>query len=627
MASRPTAPEPASRSRFQPEARRSGQRLGNPLRVKHDLGIRGLLADYQSGARVPVEVLRAAHTRARCSEQPVWIRLLDWDEVAAHLDRLGPLRSGLPLFGIPFAIKDNIDLAGAPTTAACPEFARQPLASAFVVERLIAAGAIPFGKTNMDQFATGLVGTRTPYGPCRSVVDGRYISGGSSSGSAVAVGEGLVSFALGTDTAGSGRVPAAFNGIVGLKPSLGLLSTSGVLPACRTLDCVSVFALDVGDAARVYAAAAAYDPDDPYSRGGPVLRSEPEARGSRGRQARIGVPAPGQMDFFGDLQAAGAWAAALEHARGLGWRVVEIDFEPFATAGRLLYEGGWIAERAAAVGEFAAAHPDAVDPVVGEIVGRGAQTSGVDAFRSAYRLAELRRATAADWERVDALLLPTAPTIFTHEQVAADPAGTNAVLGTYTNFVNLLDLCAIAVPAGSRADRLPFGVTLIGSRDHDAPLIRLGATWLGETTSTAAPAGRAPITETRLAVVGAHLSGLPLNHQLTDLGARLDRETRTAPIYRLYALRATVPPKPGLVRVGADEGSSIELEVWRISHAGLGRLIGGVGQPLSIGAVELLDGSSVPGFVCDSRVTRTSRDITEWGGWRAFVAQEKVATS
>jgi allophanate hydrolase len=608
--------------------------------VRSDLGIRGLLADYRSGERVPVDVLRAAHARAGRSDQPAWITLLEWEAVAQYLDRLGPSGPQLPLYGIPFAIKDNIDLAGTPTTAACPEFARVPQTSAFVVERLIAAGAIPLGKTNMDQFATGLVGTRTPYGACRSVVDGRYISGGSSSGSAVAVAVGMVSFALGTDTAGSGRVPAAFNAIVGLKPSLGLISTSGIVPACRTLDCVSVFALDAADGALVYAAAAAYDPDDPYSRPAPAGHAAPAPHTPSAGSSRIGVPPAGQLEFFGDVQAAAAWEAALELARGLGWRLVEIDFAPFAAVARLLYEGGWIAERAAAVGEFVAAHPDAVDPVVGEIIGRGARASAVDAFRSAYRLAEHRRATERDWARIDALLLPTAPTIFTHEEIAADPLGTNARLGTYTNFVNLLDLCAIAVPAERREDGLPFGVTLIAPRDHDARLIDLAATWLGETataTATATPSSVAAATAsgvpgdaasggTLVAVVGAHLSGLPLNHQLADLGATLDRETRTAAIYRLYALSGAVPPKPGLVRVGRETGASIELEVWRIGHAGLGRLIGGVAAPLSIGAVELLDGSKVSGFVCDSRVTPSARDITEWGGWRAFVAQEAAAT-
>jgi allophanate hydrolase len=409
-------------------------------------------------------------------------------------------------------------------------------------------------------------------------------------------------------------VPAAFNGIVGVKPSLGLLSTRGVLPACRTLDCVSVFALGVADGELVCAVAAAYDEADPYSRSAATAGA-----GRGGEPRRVGIPQAGQMRFYGDTQAAAAWQAAVERASGLGWEVVEIDYAPFAEAAGLLYEGAWIAERAAAVGEFVAAHPDDVDPIVGELVGRGERPSAVEAFRGAYRLAELRRATAAGWERIDALLLPTAPTIYTHEEVAADPLATNAALGTYTNFVNLLDLCAVAVPAGVRADGLPFGVTLIAPRDHDAAVIELAASWLGEPPVAVAPGVADGPGSTLLAVVGAHLSGLPLNHQLTDLGATLVEATRTAPVYRLYALAGTVPPKPGLVRADADAGESIEVEVWRISHAGLGRLIGGVGQPLSIGAVELASGATVPGFVCDSRVAATSRDITEWGGWRAFV--------
>jgi allophanate hydrolase len=584
-----------------------------------ELGIGALLAGYRSGALEPPGVIRAAHDRAGSTDQPAWITLLDWATVAAYVDRLSGLDPQLPLYGIPFAIKDNIDLAGVPTTAGCPAFARVPAASAFVVERLIAAGAIPLGKTNMDQFATGLVGTRTPYGACRSVVAARYISGGSSSGSAVAVAAGMVSFALGTDTAGSGRVPAAFNGIVGVKPSLGLLSTRGVLPACRTLDCVSVFALDVADGALVCAVAAAYDEADPYSRRALAVAAPP------GRWPRVGIPPAAQMRFHGDRQAAAAWEAALEHAAGLGWKLVEIDYAPFAEAASLLYEGAWIAERAAAVGEFVAAHPDDIDPVVREIVGRGERPSAVEAFRNAYRLAELRRATEPGWERIDALLAPTTPTIYTHEQIAADPIATNAALGTYTNFVNLLDLCAVAVPARARADGLPFGVTLIAPRDHDAELIGLAASWLGEPpVGGAAPAADGP-GDTLLAVVGAHLSGLPLNHQLTDLGATLVEQTRTAPVYRLYALAGTIPPKPGLVRAEAGDGEPIELEVWAISHAGLGRLIGGVSQPLSIGAVELASGTTVSGFVCDSRVAGASRDITEWGGWRAFVVAESAA--
>jgi allophanate hydrolase len=595
--------------------------------LTEDLGIRGLLADYQSGARAPDAVLRAAHLRAAAYDPAVWTRLLDWDVVAGYLERLGPPGPDRPLYGVPFAIKDNIDLAGAPTTAACPAFGYLPGRHAFVVERLIGAGAIPLGKANMDQFATGLVGTRTPYGACRSVMDARYVSGGSSSGSAVAVAAGLVSFALGTDTAGSGRVPAAFNGIVGLKPSLGLLSTTGVVPACRSLDCVSIFAASAADAGLVLASAAAPDPADPYSR--------PRGRSAAGpppppAPPRVGVPGPGQLDFFGDEQAATAWARALDRARGLGFALAEVDLEPYRAAGRLLYAGPWVAERTAAVGEFVAAHPGDVDPVVAAIVASGARLSAVDAFRGAHRLAELRRTTAPDWERVDALLLPTTPTIFTPAEIAAAPVDRNTVLGTYTNFVNLLDLCAVAVPAGRRADGAPFGVSLVAPREADELLLRLAATWLGEPATAPAPGpdAAAPADEdaARVAVVGAHLRGQPLNPQLTALGARLETATRTAPVYRLYELPGARPPKPGLVRSRpGEDGGAIEVEVWRLPEAGLGRLVAAVGAPLAIGPVELADGTSVPGFLCDPRVAESAREITGWGGWRAFLAADTPA--
>ncbi|MCA1689940.1 MAG: allophanate hydrolase, partial [Actinobacteria bacterium] len=521
----------------------------------------------------------------------------------------GPPGPQRPLYGVPFAIKDNIDLAGTLTTAGCPAYGYLPERGAFVVERLIAAGAIPLGKANMDQFATGLVGTRTPYGACRSVVDARYISGGSSSGSAVAVAAGLASFALGTDTAGSGRVPAAFNEIVGLKPSLGRLSTGGVVPACRTLDCISILARDAADAGLVLAAASAGDPADPYSR---LTRARPGRPGP----LRIGIPRPGQLDFFADERAAAAWERALARVEPLGLRLVEIDLAPYLEAARLLYRGPWLAERTAAVGEFVARHPEEVDPVVGPIIAAGARPSAVDAFRGAYRLAELRRATAPDWDAVEAILLPTAPTIYTHAEVAADPVGCNAVLGTYTNFVNLMDLCAVAVPAGRREDGLPFGVSLIAPRDADELLLRLAGAWLGEDAGPPAAAAETVL----LAVVGAHLSGQPLNRQLTDAGARLETLTRTAPAYRLYVLPGARPPKPGLVRAADDRGAAIEVEVWRMPPAGLGRLVAGVAPPLSIGAVELADGSSVPGFLCDSSVSESAPEITAWGGWRAYLA-------
>jgi len=430
---------------------------------------------------------------------------------------LGRLRRAdavlLPLYGIPFAVKDNIDVAGVPTTAACPAYAYTPDADAFVVERLMAAGAIPIGKTNMDQFAAGLTGTRTPFGACSSVVDARYVSGGSSSGSAVVVADGTVPLALATDTAGSGRVPAAFNAIVGLKATLGTIGTRGVVPACRSLDCVSLMTAAVADTARVLDVAAGSDPLDPYSR--TAVTTRPLPLGASG--ARIAVPRPEQMVFCGDRFAAAAWQRALSRARALGWELVEIDLEPFAEAARLLYEGPWIAERYAAVGQFVADHRRRVDPIVPRVIMAGREHSAIDAFAAAHRLAELRLATRAVWERADALLLPTAPTIFTATEIADEPIARNSLLGMYTNFVNLLDLCAVAVPGGAREDGLPFGVSLIAPAGADRALLALAMHWRAEEATGEVSDDRDVV---RLAVVGAHLSGEPLNHQLTGAGAR-----------------------------------------------------------------------------------------------------------
>ena len=409
---------------------------------------------------------------------------MPWAQVKAALARLRSSSDGLPLYGVPFAIKDNIDLAGVPTTAACPAFAYTPASSAFAVARLVAAGAVPIGKTNMDQFATGLTGTRTPYGACASVVDPRYVSGGSSSGSAVVVADGTVPFALATDTAGSGRVPAAMNAIVGFKASLGAIGTRGVVPACRSLDCVSLLTTSVADAERVLAVAVGHDPADPYSRAargalGARRAARPEARGARlvggaagpggAAGARIAVPRPEQLVFAGDHFAAAAWELALARAVALGWELVEIDYEPFAEVARMLYDGPWIAERFASVGRFVTDHRRDVDPIVRRVILRGRDYSAVDAFRARHRLAELRRVTAEVWGAggADALLLPTAPTLFTGAEIADEPIVRNALLGTYTNFVNLLDLCAVAVPGGAREDGLPFGVQLIAPAGAD----------------------------------------------------------------------------------------------------------------------------------------------------------------
>jgi len=525
----------------------------------------------------------------------VWIHRPTLDELLASV----PADESLPLFGRTFAVKDNIDVAGWPTTAGCAEFSSTPERDAPVVAKLRALGAIPLGKTNLDQFATGLVGTRSPFGIPRSVFSEAHISGGSSSGSAVAVAAGLANFALGTDTAGSGRVPAAFNNIVGLKPTRGVLSTRGVVPACRSLDCVSIFARTVTEAQRVFAAMREFDALDPFARAW-----KPATRELR----RIGVPRVDQLEFCGDE----AMRALYEQATKR-FEVVEIDLASFRAAAKLLYAGPWVAERDAAVGKFLASNPQAGHPVVRGIIEGASHYSATDTFHASYELARLRRLADAEWEKMDALLLPTTPTIYTVEEVLADPVRLNSNLGLYTNFVNLLDLCALAVPAGFRGDGLPLGVTFIAPAFHDDALAQLGAAFLGEAPPAIPPAGVA------LSVVGAHLSGQPLNRQLTSRGAQLVKTCRTANDYRLYALAHTTPPKPGLVRAPGLAGPGIETEVWRLSHEAFGEFVAEVPAPMGIGNVVLDDGTTVKGFLCEVAALEGAREITEFGGWRAFL--------
>ncbi len=559
--------------------------------------IHDLLADYRSGKRTPAGVVGEIFEKIRTGgERPVWISVREESDVLQEVASLDP---SLPLWGIPFAVKDNIDVEGLATTAGCPAFMRTPDRSAPVVERLRSAGAVVIGKTNMDQFATGLVGTRTPYGVCSSVFNSDYVSGGSSSGSAVAVAQGLVAFSLGTDTAGSGRVPAAFNNLVGLKPTRGLLSTEGVFPACRSLDCVSIFANDLEDATLVLRQAMGAVAGEPWSR--PF--SPPRARAGI---IRIGIPRAEQLEFFGDPDAARIFDGAVERFRESGCEIMEVDVSDFLAAAKLLYEGAWVAERDHAFGGFLREHPGEVDPTVLQIVTGAPARSAVDAFDGFYRLEELRARTAPLWNEMDALLVPTTPTIHRIADVQADPVWLNARLGTYTNFVNLLDLCALAVPAGFRADGLPLGVTLVGPAFHD---FRLAAIAGGVSRRD----GIVPI-----AVVGAHLEGQPLNTQLTDRGAVLARRTITAPCYRLHALE-TVPPKPGLARVAAG-GGSIEVEVWEMPVENFGSFVALVPPPLAIGSLELADGTWVKGFVCEPAPLADAPDITAFGGWRAYLS-------
>ena len=542
---------------------------------------------------------------------PVWISRVPRAEVIARGQALPPASAASPLRGTTFAIKDNLDLAGLPTTAACPDYAYTPAASAPVVQRLLDAGALALGKANLDQFATGLVGVRSPYGVPVNPFNAAFIPGGSSSGSAVAVAAGLCDFALGTDTAGSGRVPAAFNHLVGLKPTRGLLSARGMVPACRTLDCVSIFTSTLAAAAEVLAVAAAYDPADPYSRPAtPPVQDEIWP-------PRLGVPRADQLEFFGNDDAAKLFAAAVARWRQLGATVVEIDYAPFRAAARLLYEGPWVAERYAALRQFIAAKPASFHPVTLQIIEAARSLTAADAFEASYRLAEFRRQADAVWAEIDVLLTPTVGTAYTLAEVAADPIRLNGNLGYYTNHMNLLDLCALAVPAGFLRSGVPWGVTLSAPAFCDDRLLRLGAKFLGEAPPPRALASGGPSAP--LAVCGAHLGGLPLNPQLTRLGARLLRATRTAPCYKLYALPGTVPAKPGLVRV-AEGGAAIEVEVWELPLAAYGTFVAAIPAPLGVGTLTLADGTLVQGFLCESVALAGAEDITRFGGWRAYRA-------
>ncbi|MDU0458765.1 MAG: allophanate hydrolase [Geobacteraceae bacterium] len=565
--------------------------------------IRSLLQQYRSGALMPRMLIDIILNRIEADDASgVWIHLLSREELYAHVDRLdGQSPDTLPLYGIPFAIKDNIDLAGVPTTAACPEYSYIPEQSAFVVQRLLDAGAIPIGKTNLDQFATGLVGVRTPHGTARNPYSSDHIPGGSSSGSAVAVAGGLVSFALGTDTAGSGRVPAAFCNLFGVKPTKGLLSTSGVVPACRSLDCVSIFALDADDSARVLEIAQGYDESDPFSRH-PVAPQRKRVHGFT-----FGVPAAADLEFFGNSHYADLFRQAADRLERLGGRRREIDFRPFREAARLLYEGPWVAERYAALRDFLESSPGAFYPVTREIIARGIDATAVDAFSASYRLQALRREAEVVWGEIDLLVTPTAGTIYRIDEVEADPVRLNSNLGYYTNFMNLLDLSALAVPAGFTPQGLPFGITLAAPAFDDDYLLSIASRF-------SAASDQKPL---QLAVCGAHLRGLPLNHQLLELGGRFVREAWTAPCYRLFALES-IPPKPGMLR-SAGGGAAIELEIWELPAAGLGQFLAAIPFPLGLGKVELEDGSQVTCFLVESAAVESVREITQFGGWKNFL--------
>ncbi len=586
------------------------------------LTLSSLLPRYRSGALRPVELIDSIYQRLDGGDDRVWISLVTPDEARARATEVELLSPDLPLYGVPFAVKDNIDVAGMPTTAACPAFAYTAIQSAPVVQRLLAAGAVLIGKTNMDQFASGLVGIRTPYGAPRNPFDERYVPGGSSSGSAVAVAAGLVSFALGTDTAGSGRVPAAFCNIVGYKPTRGMMSNRGTVPACRSLDCISVLALTCADALTVTNLASGFDPEDPFSRVSP----RPDVTLEPASSFRFGVPRDDQMQFFGDGETPLLFDGAIKTMEALGGVAVSIDYVPFSEAAAMLYGGPWVAERWAALGEFVTAHPEALHPVTRRILEGSKEYTAADVFQSAYELASLRRQAEAVWKEIDVLLLPTAGTTYTVAEIEADPIALNTQLGYYTNFVNLLDYCGVAVPHAFTQGGLPFGVSLIApawrdglalgvaERLHRAAGVRLGA------TNAHVPVKGLDPNFVPLAVVGTHLRGQPLNHELQSIGGRFARACRTSNQYRLYALEGTTPRKPGLARVPSG-GSPIEVEVWEVPIENFGRFTQSVPPPLAIGNVTLENGESVKGFVCEPVAVMGARDITQFGGWRAFLAR------
>ena len=592
------------------------------------LDIAALQHAYRSGALQVTDLVEELLQRLQALDHaPIFISRVGAEQLRARAQQLSQVDPhSLPLYGIPFAIKDNINLAGLPTTAACPEFSHEPDESAAVVQRLLAAGAIAIGKTNLDQFATGLVGVRSPYGIPTNSFDAEYISGGSSSGSALAVARGLCSFALGTDTAGSGRIPAAFNNLVGYKPSCGAISNRGVVPACRSLDSVSIFALTAADAATVSEIAIAYDSQDPWSR---PLPANELAGWSQLPSFRFGVPRPEDLDFAGNADYALQFAATVQRLQSLGGVAVSLDITPLLEAARLLYEGPWIAERYLAVAALISNTPEALLPVTRQIIGAGINPTAADAFSAQYRLQALKRKAAALWPGVEVLLLPTAPTHYRIDEVLADPLRTNSLLGRYTNFVNLLDMAAVSVPCGFTSAGLPFGASLIGpagsdndllalcSRLHRASVQRLGA------TSTPVPPvddhdWTAASAHIDVAVCGAHLSGLPLNHQLTSRKASLRSSTRTAAAYRLYALPGGPPYRPGMVRTASD-GVAIDVEVWSVPEAQFGSFVAGIPAPLGMGKVLLQDGSQVCGFVCEQWAVADAQDISHYGSWRRYL--------
>lgn len=581
-----------------------------------DLSITALHAQYASGEFTPAKLVDQLKAAISESDPLIWISLTSDERMASILGNLeGESSQTKPLFGIPFAIKDNIDLAGNSTTAACPDYAYDPDKDATVVALLIEAGAIPMGKTNLDQFATGLVGVRSPYGFPKNPFNEDFIPGGSSSGSAVSVARDLVTFSLGTDTAGSGRIPAGLNELIGLKPTFGSLSCAGVVPACRSLDCVSIFTKDPDDAASVFSVAAQPDSDDAYS------RAPSQTNWFPADNFTFGVPQAEQLKFFGDAEAEILFTEAVTKLESIGGTMVTIDFSALLEAALLLYEGPWVSERFAAIEEFITSQPESLFPVTHKIISGGGAPRAVDGFRAQYQLKELKRRADLVMASVDLIVTPTAGTAYTAAEVEADPVQLNSNLGYYTNFMNLLDLSACAIPAGRLASRgMPWGITLVAPALSDLALLDLANRFGGAESSE----NSLPEDWIEVVVCGAHMRDLPLNHQLTDRGAYFLREDSTSSDYQLLALPPEhgLPPRPGLIRKEAGQGASIAVESWAIPADQFGSFVAGIPSPLGFGKLTLAGGKIVTGFICESAVPEGSTDITELGGWRAFLSAE-----
>lgn len=582
--------------------------------------LRSLASAYRQGL-TPRVLLAEVHRRVALAEDnPIWIHLLDQEALSPYLERLeSSSLEELPLYGVPFAIKDNIDLGQVPTTAACPAFSYQPEDSAFVVHRLIEAGALPVGKTNLDQLATGLVGTRSPYGAVRNAFRDDLISGGSSSGSAVAVALGQVCFSLGTDTAGSGRVPAALNNLVGYKPTCGIVSCTGVVPACRTLDSVSLFTSQVADAQVLAQHLIAYDETDVYAR-----EYEPIVSSLDG--LRVGIPLDVNLAFFGNGEYARLFREAVEQLGNL-FDAVPVDVSPQLEAANLLYEGAWVAERYHAAKTLIEEQPGELRQEFLKVVSGATEKSAVDYFDAAYRMAGYRRVTEQMFNEIDVLVLPTVGSHFSLAELNDEPIARNTDNGYYTNFVNLLDLAAVAIPAGFTQSGLPFGISLIGDRMSDQRLMEIARTLLAHQSERQFGATGESMTEPLLvpaahetmpvAVCGAHLSGMPLNGQLTERGATLREATTTTPSYRLYALSGGPPKRPGMVR--CDDGVVIEVEVWEVPLVHIGSFLAGIPAPLGLGKVELASGEWVSGFICEPCGVADAEDVSVFGGWRGYI--------